>query len=39
MTASNPIFNQYRNKLPASAIIPIVAYLCHESCKENGGIF
>ena len=20
-------------------VVPLVAYLCHEDCKENGGLF
>jgi len=25
--------------VPASLVVPMVAVLCHESCKANGGIF
>ena len=33
--SSTDLFEQLKPKY----IAPVVAYLCHESCEENGGIF
>ena len=33
MTTDNTLLDPFRHMLPASSIVPLVAYLCHESCK------
>jgi len=30
---------EFLDALKPEYVVPLVGYLCHESCKENGGLF